>query len=74
VTQFLRQGEGKVFKSILQVKRQMKREALLKLNRTTNEQTVNQDRLRHCTSELMAKRRLRNGRNGPRIRKFKEVV
>ena len=58
------------------VKLQMKREALVQLNRMANEQNVNHDLLRYSysTSELMAKRRLRNGRNGPRVRKVTEVV
>ena len=37
VTQFLRQGDAKVFKKYSQMKLQMKREALQKLNRTANE-------------------------------------
>ncbi len=37
VTQMLRQGEAKVFKKYSQMKLQMKREALIKLNRQTNE-------------------------------------
>ena len=37
VTQLLRQGDAKVFKKYSQMKLQMKREALLKLNRTANE-------------------------------------
>jgi integrase len=37
VTQLLRQGDAKVFKKYSQMKLQMKREALQKLNRTTNE-------------------------------------
>src|SRR5205814_7126875 len=38
VTQLLRQGDAKVFKKYSQMKLQMKREALLKLNRSANEQ------------------------------------
>jgi integrase len=38
VTQLLRQGDAKVFKKYSQMKLQMKREALLKLNRQANEQ------------------------------------
>ena len=38
VTQLLRQGDAKVFKKYSQMKLQMKREALLKLNRHANEQ------------------------------------
>jgi integrase len=37
VTQLLRQGESKVFKKYSQMKLQMKREALQKLNRMANE-------------------------------------
>jgi integrase len=37
VTQLLRQGDAKVFKKYSQLKLQMKREALQKLNRTANE-------------------------------------
>ncbi len=37
VTQLLRQGDAKVFKKYSQVKLQMKREALAKLNRLANE-------------------------------------
>jgi len=38
VTQLLRQGDAKVFKKYSQMKLQMKREALVKLNRMANEQ------------------------------------
>jgi hypothetical protein len=37
VTQLLRQGDAKVFKKYSQMKLQMKREALQKLNRKANE-------------------------------------
>jgi hypothetical protein len=37
VTQLLRQGDAKVFKKYSQMKLQMKREALTKLNRQANE-------------------------------------
>ena len=37
VTQLLRQGDAKVFKKYSQMKLQMKREALQKLNRRANE-------------------------------------
>ena len=37
VTQMLRQGDAKVFKKYSQMKRQMKREALEKINRQANE-------------------------------------
>ena len=37
VTQLLRQGDAKVFKKYSQMKLQMKREALLKINRQANE-------------------------------------
>ena len=40
VTQLLRQGDAKVFKKYSQMKLQMKREALQKLNRTANETRV----------------------------------
>jgi integrase len=43
VTQLLRQGDAKVFKKYSQMKLQMKREALIKLNRQANEQNLNQD-------------------------------
>jgi hypothetical protein len=43
VTQLLRQGDAKVFKKYSQMKLQMKREALVKLNRMANEQNMNQD-------------------------------
>jgi integrase len=39
VTQMLRQGDAKVFKKYSQMKLQMKREALAKLNRKANEMT-----------------------------------
>jgi hypothetical protein len=38
VTQMLRQGDAKVFKKYSQMKLQMKREALEKINRQANEQ------------------------------------
>jgi hypothetical protein len=37
LTQLLRQGDAKVFKTYSRMKLQMKREALQKLNRTANE-------------------------------------
>jgi hypothetical protein len=37
VTQLLRQGDAKVFKKYSQMKLQMKREALQKINRKANE-------------------------------------
>lgn len=40
VTQLLRQGDAKVFKKYSQMKLQMKREALQKLNRSANESGV----------------------------------
>ena len=40
VTQMLRQGEAQVFKKYSQMKLQMKREALEKLNRRTNEMSA----------------------------------
>jgi integrase len=43
VTQLLWQGDAKVFKKYSQMKLQMKREALIKLNRQANEQGMNQD-------------------------------
>ena len=43
VTQSLRQGGAKVFKKYSQMKLQMKREALVKLNRMANEQNVSED-------------------------------
>ncbi len=43
VTQLLRQGDAKVFKKYSQMKLQMKREALLKLNRRANEQGRSND-------------------------------
>jgi len=43
VTQLLRQGDAKVFKKYSQMKLQMKREALIKLNRQANEQGMNPD-------------------------------
>ena len=39
VTQLLRQGDAKVFKKYSQMKLQMKREALTKLNRKANDKT-----------------------------------
>ncbi len=39
VTQLLRQGDAKVFKKYSQMKLQMKREALLKLNRQANDKS-----------------------------------
>ncbi len=46
VTQLLRQGDAKVFKKYSQMKLQMKREALFKLNRQANEQHVGFDTAR----------------------------
>ena len=43
VTQLLRQGDAKVFKKYSQMKLQMKREALLKMNRQANEQAKSSD-------------------------------
>ena len=40
VTQLLRQGDAKVFKKYSQMKLQMKREALFKLNRQANEENI----------------------------------
>jgi len=40
VTQLLRQGDSKVFKKYSQMKLQMKREALQKMNRNANESKV----------------------------------
>jgi hypothetical protein len=41
VTQLLRQGDSQVFKRYSQMKLQMKREALEKINRQANEMPVN---------------------------------
>ncbi len=46
VTQLLRQGDAKVFKKYSQMKLQMKREALVKLNRQANEQNIGFDTAR----------------------------
>lgn len=46
VTQMLRQGDAKVFKKYSQMKLQMKREALIKLNRQANETEMNFDTAR----------------------------
>jgi integrase len=46
VTQLLRQGDAKVFKKYSQMKLQMKREALIKLNRQANETETNFDTAR----------------------------
>jgi integrase len=46
VTQLLRQGDSKVFKRYSQMKLEMKREALLKLNRSANEQPRSSDTVR----------------------------
>ena len=43
VTQLLQQGDAKVFKKYSQMKLQMKRETLLKLNRQDNEQDISFD-------------------------------
>jgi hypothetical protein len=43
VTQRLRQGDAKVFKKYSQMKLQMKREALFKLNRQANEENISFD-------------------------------
>ena len=43
VTQLLRQGDAKVFKKYSEMKLQVKREALVKLNRMANEESMNQD-------------------------------
>jgi len=85
VTQLLRQGDAKVFKKYSQMKLQMKREALLKLNRTANEQSLSQDLSYGTAGELMGfdtvltqfatKTQQNEGfRKCPRIRKFVEVV
>ena len=42
VTQLLRQGDAKAFKKYSQMKLQMKREALIKMNRQANEQNLDQ--------------------------------
>src|SRR5438128_8523776 len=47
VTQLLRQGDAKVFKKYSQMKLQMKREALQKLNRQANESGRSFDTERH---------------------------
>jgi integrase len=46
VTQLLRQGDAKVFKKYSQMKLQMKREALFKLNRQANEANMSSDTAR----------------------------
>ena len=46
VTQLLRQGDARVMKKYSQMKLQMKREALAKLNREANEQGRNTDTVR----------------------------
>ena len=46
VTQLLRQGDAKVFKKYSQMKLQMKREALTKLNRHANEGGNSSDTVR----------------------------
>ena len=46
VTQLLRQGDAQVFKKYSQMKLQMKREALLKINRQANEQAKSCDAVR----------------------------
>lgn len=46
VTQLLRQGDAKVFKKYSQMKLQMKREALFKLNRQANEEHISPDTAR----------------------------
>jgi len=46
VTQLLRQGNAAVLKKYSQMKLQMKREALLKLNRQANEENVSFDTAR----------------------------
>jgi integrase len=46
VTQLLRQGDAKVFKKYSQMKLQMKREALFKLNRQANEENISSDTAR----------------------------
>jgi integrase len=46
VTQLLRQGDAKVFKKYSQMKLQMKREALFKLNRQANEEHISSDTAR----------------------------
>jgi hypothetical protein len=51
VTQSLRQGDAKAFKKYSQMKLQMKREALVKLNRMANEQNVSED-LRYGTARV----------------------
>jgi len=42
----LRQGDAKVFKKYSQMKLQMKREALIKLNQQANEQNISFDTAR----------------------------
>jgi integrase len=46
VTQLLRQGDAQVFKRYSQMKLQMKREALLKMNRQANEQVKGSETVR----------------------------
>ncbi|HWF46068.1 MAG TPA: hypothetical protein VG168_03605 [Bryobacteraceae bacterium] len=46
MTQLLRQGDAKVFKKYSQMKLQMKREALGKLNRNANESAKGSDTVR----------------------------
>ena len=46
VTQLLRQGDAKVFMKYSQMKLQMKRDALFKLNRQVNEQDISFDTAR----------------------------
>ena len=54
MTQSLRQGDAKVFKKYSQMKLQMKREALVKLNRMANEESMNsRPELGHSKGELM---------------------
>jgi integrase len=46
VTPLLRQGDARVFKKYSQMKLQMKREALLKLNRSANDEARSSDTVR----------------------------
>jgi len=49
VTQMLRQGDAQVFKKYSQMKLQMKREALEKLNRRANEMSAHEAGDQKCT-------------------------
>ena len=66
VTQLLRQGDAKVFKKYSQMKLQMKREALQKLNRQANESSRSFDQALDCAPKLRQSEFGHSSANGER--------